>query len=46
MNKKYMDPEMKVTLFESVDVITASTNKDDEDYFEDDMIVNNNITGI
>jgi len=24
MNKKYLDPEMNVTLFESVDVITTS----------------------
>lgn len=24
MNKKYIDPEMEVTLFESVDVITSS----------------------
>ena len=46
MNKKYMDPEMKVTLFESVDVITASTDRDDEDYFDDMTTVNNNITGI
>ena len=31
MNKKYMDPEMNVTLFESVDVITASGFDGEED---------------
>ncbi|MBQ8868588.1 MAG: hypothetical protein IJ027_02570 [Oscillospiraceae bacterium] len=28
MNKKYLDPEMNITLFESVDVITASGDPD------------------
>lgn len=32
MNKKYMEPEMNVTLFESVDVITASG---EDDYLDD-----------
>ena len=32
MNKKYTDPEMKITLFESIDVITASGR---EDFFDD-----------
>lgn len=36
MNKKYMDPEMNVTLFESVDVITNSN----ENGFEGDEDTN------
>ena len=31
MNKKYMDPEMNVTLFESTDVITNSDGFDGEE---------------
>ena len=37
MNKKYTEPEMKISLFESIDVITASG---DEDMFGEDMVVN------
>lgn len=43
MNKKYIEPELKVSLFESIDVITASG---EDDYFDNDMVVNNNITGV
>lgn len=34
MNKKYMDPEMNVTLFESTDVITNSGFDGEEDDLE------------
>lgn len=47
MNKKYIDPEMNVTLFESIDVITASGDPDDfDDLYEDQQTVTNNITGV
>ncbi len=46
MNKKYMDPEMSVTLFESVDVITASGDDDSfDDLYEDQQAVTK-ITGV
>ena len=47
MNKKYIDPEMKITLFESIDVITASGEDDSfDDLYDDQNTVVNNITGI
>ena len=47
MNKKYMDPEMQVTLFESIDVITASGDEDNNfPELNDDGTVVNQITGI
>ena len=42
MNKRYTDPEIKITLFESIDVITASG---EEDFFDESMVVTNKITG-
>ena len=36
MNKKYVEPEFKISLFESIDVITASG---EEDNFDDIQII-------
>ncbi len=45
MNKKYMEPEFKVSFFESIDVITASGEEDlFDDLYEDQTNVNK-ITG-
>ena len=44
MNKKYTDPEMKITLFESIDVITASGEWDENLPGVDDE--NNVVTNI
>lgn len=40
MNKKYIEPEMDVTLFESVDVITASGDDDNLDDLYENQVTN------